>query len=126
MATFVWTPRSYGSPPLRVRRNPNASVYEPVRVPDDWPSDTTYFPNGNVSLGDAASDAFAQLDAAGPRGAAALGALAGLLFSGWKAGVAGGLLGYFGGKYLVNLAGKAIAVTTAVNKVETAVAKATT
>jgi hypothetical protein len=120
--TFQWTPPSYGYTRLRVRRNPNGSVFEPIMPMDD--RDVLITANGDV-LGGAAEDALAQLNAAGPRGAAALGVLAGFLFSGWKAAIAGGVLGYFGGKYLTNIASKALTVATTVDKVETTVAKAT-
>lgn len=120
--TFQWSPPAYGYTRVRVRRNPNASVYEPITPMDD--RDVLITANGDI-LDGAAEDALAQLNAAGPRGAAALGILAGFLFSGWKAALAGGVLGYFGGKYLTNIAGKALTVATTVTKIETTVAKAT-
>lgn len=126
MATYLWTPPTYEKPPLRVWRNPNESVYEPV--PDGMREyDTLITPNGQViALNGVADDALAQLQAAGPRGAAALGAAAGFIFSGWKAAVIGGALGYFTGKYLANFASKALAAAKAVTAVETTVTKATT
>ena len=123
--TFLWTPPSYGTPPMRVRRNPNASVYEQIRPVDDVPWDDMIMPNGTFA--GAAEDAMAQLQVAGPRGAAALGATAGFILLGGRrftGALIGGLLGYFGGKYLVNFTSKALAVSTAVAKVETTVAKA--
>lgn len=86
-------------------------------------------PNGQIiSLGDAASDAVDALDKAGARGAAALGAGAGFLFSSNRlVGAAlGGLLGYFGGKYFVNFARKAIDAQHAISNVVSAVAPSTT
>jgi hypothetical protein len=124
--TFLQTPRSYARPPSRVRRNPNASVYEQGRFPDEVPWDDVLTPNGYFTLNDAASDAMAQLNAAGPRGAMVLGAAAGfLLFGGrrFTGALIGSVLGYFGGKYLVNFASKALAVSSTVTKVETAVEK---
>jgi hypothetical protein len=70
-------------------------------------------PNGQiVSLGDSADDAVAALDKAGPRGAAALGAAAGFVFSDNRlvGALLGGVLGYFGGAYVTNVAKKALAV----------------
>jgi hypothetical protein len=113
----LWTPPSYGTPNLRVRRNPNASVYE--AYPEDDGREMLLSPNGHNLLG-VGEDALAQLQAAGPRGAAVLGAAAGFLFSGWKAAMFGGILGYFSGKYLVNIASKALTVATAVNTVSKA------
>ena len=106
MATYLWSP--HDRDPLRVRRNPQAVVYEPVSADDARAPDVTFTPNGG--LAGPADEALAQLQAAGPRGAAALGAMAGLLFSGWKAAVVGGFLGYYSGKYLTNFASKALAV----------------
>jgi len=119
--THVWTPQSYGTPSPRVRRNPDAWEEVPATVDDG--QEYVIMPNGN--LAGPAEDALAELQAAGPRGAAVLGAVAGLVFSGWKAAVIGGFLGYYTGKYFANFASKALVVATSVNKVETVVAKAT-
>lgn len=121
--TRLWAPPGYGTPPLRVRRNAGAWTMEPGNAVIMPAPDVMIMPDG--SLQGAAEDAVAQLQAAGPRGAAALGALAGLFFGGWKGAAAGGVLGYFSGKYLVNIVGKALAVSSAVKTVETSVAKAT-
>jgi hypothetical protein len=66
-------------------------------------------PNATLFAGPA-DDALAALDRAGPRGAAVLGAGAGLLFSSHRllGALAGGLLGYFGGAYLTNMFRKAL------------------
>jgi hypothetical protein len=119
----LWTPPSYGTPSLRVRRNPNASVYE--AYPEADGQDVLLSPNGHNMLEGAAEDALAQLQAAGPRGAALLGAAAGFVFSGWKAGVLGGVLGYFGGHYLTNIVSKTLTAATAVAAVTTATTKVT-
>ena len=123
MKTYLWTPASYGTPTTRVRRNPNASVF--MNFPEENPAiDAVIMPNGY--LNGPAEDALAQLEAAGPRGAALLGAVAGFVFGNWKTAAFGGVLGYYAGKYLVNFASKALTVVTSVNKIDTAVAKATT
>jgi hypothetical protein len=119
----LWTPYSYGTPPTRVRRNPNASVYEQVIPGDDVSPDVRLTPNGQYLAGPA-EDAVKALEAAGPRGAAAVGVLAGFLLSGWKMALTGGVLGYFGGKFVSNFVGKALAVSAA-SRVETSVTKAT-
>jgi hypothetical protein len=105
----LWTPPSYGTPNRRIRMNPNAS--QPIPFVPCGPEDTRDYllmPNGD--LAGAAEDAMASLEAAGPRGAAALGAAAGFIFSGWKAAIAGGVLGYFAGKFVSNFAVKALSV----------------
>jgi hypothetical protein len=122
--TRLWAPPCYGTPPVRVRRNAGAWVMEPANVEIPTAKDVMIMPDGMVLEG-AAEDALAQLQAAGSRGAAALGAAAGLFFGGWKSAIAGGVLGYFGGKYIVNIVGKALAVTSAARNLETTVAKAT-
>jgi hypothetical protein len=112
MATMhLWTPPAYGLPPLRVRRNPNASIYH--AFPEDEGRDILLSPNGRNMLEGAGEDALTQLQAAGPRGAAVLGATAGFVFSGWKMAFLGGLFGYFSGKYLTNIAAKALTIVTA-------------
>jgi len=128
--TFLWSPSDYRGGPQRIRRNPQASLYQPVLEPDDWGYDNTITPNGIATLGDAtavASQAVSALDKAGTRGAAALGAAAGfLLASNRLLGAAiGGVVGYFGGKFIVSVASKALAVGSAVRTVENKVEKAT-
>jgi hypothetical protein len=128
--TFLWTPLDYQGGLQRIRRNPQASLYQPVLEPDDWGYDNTITPNGIATLGDAiaaASQVGSALDKAGTRGAAALGAVAGFLLSTNRllGAAIGGTLGYFGGKYIVSFANKALAVGAAVNTVETKTEKAT-
>jgi len=114
-------PEDYGriAPPsrrnlhMRIRRTPHGVVREPepTHVPDWGRYGVTA--NGRIAdLSGAADDAVVALDRAGPRGAAALGAAAGLLFSQNRilGAVAGGVLGYFGGGYIVNLIKKALSV----------------
>lgn len=121
-------PRAWGkqSEPLRrdlymrIRRTPHGVVSE--HQPEQFVSQGKLMitPNGQiVSLGDSASDAIDALDKAGARGAAALGAGAGFLFSSNRlVGAAiGGVLGYFGGKYFVNFARKAIDAQHAISSV---------
>jgi hypothetical protein len=117
--TYLWSPPDYRGGPLRVRRNPQASLYQPVLDPDDWGYDNIFTPNGIATLGDAA-EAVSALQKAGTRGAAALGAVAGLLLSSnhLHGAIVGGLLGYFGGKYIVVLADKVLAVTATITKIE--------
>ena len=98
---------------MRILRTPHGVVpeHQPEHV-SNW-GKIMITPNGQViSLGDASSDAIDALDKAGARGAAALGAGAGFLFSSNRlVGAAiGGLLGYFGGAYIVNVAKKVIAI----------------
>jgi hypothetical protein len=101
---------------MRILRTPHGVVREPE--PEhiaDW-GKLGITPNGQViSLGDAMDDAVTALDKAGARGAAALGAGAGFVFSSNRVvgALIGGLLGYFGGKYAVNIARKAIEVARA-------------
>jgi hypothetical protein len=114
---------------MRIRRTPHGVV--PEHQPEQFVSRGRLMitPNGQiVSLGDAASDAVDALDAAGARGAAALGAGAGFLFSSNRlVGAAlGGMLGYFGGKYFVNFARKAIEAQHAISSAVGAVVPATT
>jgi hypothetical protein len=70
-----------------------------------------------VSLSGAADDALDVLNKAGPRGAAALGAGAGFVFSSNRitGAIVGGVLGYFGGAYLTNLARKLLAAQQVVS-----------
>lgn len=127
--TFLWSPPDYQSGPLRVRRNPQASLYQPVLDPDDWGYDNTITPNGIATLGaaSAAASAVEALHKAGTRGATALGAGAGFLLSSnrLRGALIGGLLGFFGGKLIVAVADKALAAAAAFNTVETKVEKAT-
>lgn len=121
--TFLVSPNNW--PPQRVRRNPQASLYRPVLNPDDWGYDNTITQNGIATLGDAAeaaSSAVSALNKAGPRGASALGALAGFLLSAnhLRGAVIGGVLGYLGGKFVVNIADKALTVVSAASKIEKA------
>jgi hypothetical protein len=122
--TYLWSPPCYGTPPVRVRRNAGAWAVEPGNVEIPAAGQVMIMPDGMV-LGGPAEDALTQLQSAGPRGAAALGAAAGLLFSGWKAAIAGGVLGYFGGKYIVNIIDKALMISSIVKPVETPSEKAT-
>jgi hypothetical protein len=119
--TFLWSP--YDRPPMRVRRNPQAVLYRPVLDPDDWGYDHTFTPNGVAALGEAADvavSAASMLDKAGTRGATALGAAAGFLLSTnhLRGALMGGVLGYFGGKFVVSVANKALAVVTTASKIE--------
>jgi hypothetical protein len=116
---YLWSPTSYGSSDLRVRRTPDAVICESTPAAcNDQGMLYTMHPNGG--LAGMAEDALAKLEAAGPRGGAALGAVAGLVFSGWKAAIIGGGLGYFAGKYIVNIASKALTVVSAASAVEKA------
>jgi hypothetical protein len=94
---------------MRILRTPHNVVPEPQ--PQHVSSWGTYriSPNATLFAGPA-DDALAALDRAGPRGAAVLGAGAGLLFSSHRllGALAGGLLGYFGGAYLTNMFRKAL------------------
>lgn len=128
--TYLWSPPDYRGGPQRIRRNPQASLYQPVLDPDDWGYDNVITPNGIATLGDAAavaSQAASALDKAGTRGAAALGAAAGFLLSTNRllGAAIGGALGYLGGKFIVGVANKVLAVNAAVRTVETKVEKAT-
>jgi hypothetical protein len=123
MAAYLWSPQSYGTGPRRVRRNPNASVHESWIGPADNDNfRATIMPDGRILMDGAVEDALAQFHAAGPRGAAVLGAVAGFVFGNAKTAVLGGLLGYFGGKFIVNLASKALTVATVANTVAKATA----
>lgn len=116
--TFLWQPG--GLPPLRVRRNPQASLYQPVLEPDDWGYDNLITPNGIATL-NGADDVVASLHKAGTRGAVALGAVAGgLITLSAKGAIIGGVLGYLGGKYVVGLADKMLAASALATKVEKA------
>ena len=89
--------------------------YEPAHV-TDWGRLGVDYNGRVVNLDGAADDAVAALDKAGAHGAAALGALVGLLISNHKVigTAAGGLVGYFGGAYITNVIKKVIgAVQTA-------------
>jgi hypothetical protein len=105
---------------MRILRTPHNVV--PEHQPEHVSNWGRYMitPNGGiVSLGDTTEDALAMLDNAGSRGAAALGAAAGFIFSSNRltGAIFGGLLGYFGGKYIVNFAQKAIAAQHAISAV---------
>jgi hypothetical protein len=118
--TYLWLPR--GQAPLRIRRNPQASLYQPVLNPDDWGYDNMITPNGVATLG-ATPESIETLYRAGTRGGTALGALAGLALTAfsWKGMAVGGLLGYFGGRFVANLADKALAAAgTTITKIEKA------
>lgn len=95
----------------RILRTPHNVVAE--QSPDPYVGGKVLIDaNGRVvPLEGAPDDAVAALDRAGPRGAATLGALAGFLFAGNRVtGAAlGGLLGYFGGAYVVSMAKKFLA-----------------
>ena len=114
---------------MRILRTPHGVVpeHQPEHV-SNW-GRIMITPNGQVvSLGDAADDAVDALDKAGARGAAALGAGAGFIFSSNRlVGAAiGGLFGYFGGKYFVNFARKAIAAQHAITSAVSVVVPTTT
>ena len=105
---------------MRILRTPHNVVREsqPEHVANWGRIGVT--PNGQViSLGDSVSDAIGALDRAGPRGAAALGAGAGFIFSSNRimGALLGGVIGYFGGTYIVNLAKKAIEAQKVVSAV---------
>jgi len=119
--TFLWSP--YDRPPMQVRRNPQAVLYQPVLDPDDWGYANTLTPNGVATLGEAAdvaTSAVSMLDKAGTRGATALGAAAGFLLASnrLRGALLGGVLGYLGGKFVVSVASKALTVVTAASKIE--------
>jgi len=121
--TFLWSPRD--RPPMRVRRNPQAVLYQPVLDPDDWGYDHTLTPNGFVTLGEASPVTSSVVDVvnrAGTRGATALGAVAGFVLASnrLQGALIGGVLGYFGGKYLVGYTGKVLEAVRVLNKVEKA------
>jgi len=110
---------------MRVRRNPQASLYRPVLEPDTWGYDNTFTPNGVATLGaaaDTAASAMTMLERAGTRGAVAIGATAGFLLSAShiRGALIGGGLGYLFGKYVVGVADKALAAINTVSKVEKA------
>lgn len=92
---------------MKILRTPHNVVSEPQ------PAYTDCGPcrmSPNAELFGPMDDAFAALDRAGPRGAAALGAGVGFLFGSKRimGALAGGVIGYFGGAYLTNLLRKAI------------------
>lgn len=89
--------------------------YRPAYV-TDW-GKFAVNPNGRlVDLSGAADDAVAALDKVGTGGATALGALVGLVASRGIIGtVTGGLVGYFGGKYITNVIKKAIGIVQTVS-----------
>jgi hypothetical protein len=69
----LWTPGSYNTSNVLIRRNPNASVYEPG--PGAITDTQSYLirPNANMTLGDStavAVNALGSLSKAGKRGAA--------------------------------------------------------
>jgi len=116
-------PRSRRDLYMRILRTPHNSVpaFRPAHVPQWAPIGIT--PNGAfVSLGAATDEAVSALDKIGVRGAMALGAGAGLVFSTNRllGGLVGAGLGYLAGKYLAGV----IKATVAVEKVATAVTKA--
>ena len=100
---------------MRILRTPHNAVPEPEPEHVFW-GRYRITPNAQiVPFSGAADDALDALDKAGPRGAAMLGAGAGFLFSSSRlvGALTGGLLGYFGGAYLVNLARKFLAAQQA-------------
>ena len=119
---FLWSP--YDRDNVRVRRNPNASV--PIcadkECSDDWAPGAVLISQNGYVLGDATDDAMAVLARAGTRGATAIGAVAGFLFATKKirGAVIGGVLGYFGGRYVVNMADKAVTAMSTIAKIEKA------
>lgn len=109
-------PEDWGKPAPCLRRNLYMRILRTPHnvVPEPQPQYVTnwgpYKILANGELGDAAEDALAALDRAGARGAAALGAGAGFLFSTNRlmGALMGGVVGYFGGAYIANLLRKAI------------------
>lgn len=99
---------------MRVLRTPHNVVaeHQPEHVAD-W-GQYRITPNGGLMYG-AADDALTTLERAGSRGATLLGAGVGVVFSSrrLRGALMGGLVGYLGGQYLVNLAKKALAVQQA-------------
>lgn len=88
-------------------RRPDLVVWKPVKIDV----------NGRVSpLDGVTDDIIGAFDRAGPRGAAAIGAVVGVLLSGKLVfgALAGGALGYFGGAYLVSFAKKLLAAQQAI------------
>jgi hypothetical protein len=112
---------------MGIQRTPHNVVREPnPEHVADW-GRIAITPNGQiVSLGDTADDAVNALDKAGARGAAALGAGVGFIFSSNRivGAFVGGLIGYFGGQYVVNVAKKAIGAAHAVSTVSSVVPSA--
>jgi hypothetical protein len=108
---------------MAILRTPHNVVPEPNPELVAWkPFGIT--PNAQiVSLSGAASDAIATLDRAGPRGAAVLGAAAGLLLTENRLMglLVGGMLGYFGGAYITNFAKKMLAAQQVVSTVASVV-----
>jgi hypothetical protein len=105
---------------MRIRRTPHAVVAEtqPQHVAD-W-GQYGISPNGQItSFSGAADDAVIALEKAGKNGAAALGALFGLVFASSKitGALVGGLLGYFGGSYIVSTAKRVLVVQQVVSAV---------
>lgn len=131
MSVALWSP--YDRRPVPIRRNPNASVYEPIPGVDEAEDGRSFLimPDSRFVLGDAtsvASDALASLNRAGPRGGAVLGMAVGLLFGGSHrllGALAGGLLGYYSGHYVANIAEKTLWAAKAIDTVQTTVEKAT-
>lgn len=119
--TFLWSP--YDRPPMRVRRNPQASLYYPEQDRTAWPWDDMLTPNGIATLGEAsdtAASAMAMLNKAGTRGLTAIGAAAGFLLSEQRlrGTIIGGVLGYLGGRFVVGMASKVVSAVNAVGKIE--------
>jgi hypothetical protein len=128
----LWTPGSYNTSNVLIRRNPNASVYEPGPGAITDTQSYLIMPNANMTLGDSttvAVNALGSLSKAGKRGAAVLGVMAGLVFGGGHrllSATAGGLLGYYGGHYIVNLIEKALQTSQAIETVKETLPKAAT
>jgi len=108
---------------MPILRTPHGVVREPAPELVAWrPFGIT--PNAQiVSLSGPVDDAIGALDRAGPRGAAALGAAAGLLLveNRLMGLLVGGLLGYFSGAYITNFAKKMLAAQQVVSSVASAV-----
>jgi len=99
--------------------------YQPAHV-TDW-GKFGVDANGNlVNLDGAADDAVAALDKVSAGGAAALGALVGLVVSDHKimGSAAGGLVGYFGGRYIASVLKRAIGLIQTASSVTSTVTSA--
>ena len=113
---------------MRILRTPHGVVREaePEHITDWGRYGVT--PNGYIhDLSGPAEEITAALDRAGPRGAAVLGAATGFLFASNRVigGVVGGLLGYFGGQYLVNFAKKVVSLVGVASSTASAVSSVT-
>jgi len=107
---------------MLIRQTPHGVVSETGRASKQGRLEITA--DGRInSLDGALDDAVNALDRAGSRGAAALGVGVGFIFSTNRivGALVGGVIGYFGGKYVVNLGKKLIAAQQAVSTVTSVV-----